>query len=765
MHVRRTSNQLRIVSHSIRNGAFQSRICPVSFTTKSSSCRNSVSKPEQHPGWPSWPTIEKRHGYTHMNKLECIFVVVFAIIAQSIQAFAASYNSSPPVFNVKDPPYNATGDGVTDDSLAIATAISDAAGREVYLPVGTYLIATPRSAINTPSSSVVLVGESRDGAILKVGTNLNPSGVFINLGANCSNSWIRSLTIDGNKANQNAAMNSLFINNGANNCVVQNVRIVNSSAIGIAVGGAKNTIIHDCAVEQSEMQGIWLSTTSNPHNVNTILRNNRVIGFGYDGIQATNDTTIEGNYVAQLQGNAAGIFCPTDHLLNIKILGNTVRQCGAGIDVGGISTGGPNSSGVIISGNTVSENYGGGISSGASGTVFVGNQTNDNGIAISGVFTMEPGVIPDYLAFPGTGYSDGDILTLQGGTFTRPAKFRVKRPGLPPGPLDDNNRLTLVDPGDYSVFPNTTGASISVTGGTGQNARVWYSNVRLSGGGSGYTVGSILQGSNGSMRYPPKFRVEAVSAGAITAFSVLGGGGYSSVPTNSIINVTTISGAGTGATFVAQFANRFQNTPATAVSGLVIGQANSLPNSGCVVTSNTSINSLPPFSPQNAGVLISIASGAGSNWPTNWLIANNNVTGYNGSTNYAINGQFANSFTSAFSGAGIIASNQGYNFPNNQNANYTLSLGDMGKVVWHNSASSHTYTIPANSSVSFPLGCVITVVNYTASGTLTIQPTAPDNIVRGDGVQGIGARTMAPYSVARLTKLTGTIWMIDGTFQ
>lgn len=698
-----------------------------------------------------------------MKKLECILVVAFAIVAQPIRGFAASYNGSPPVFNVKDPPYNATGDGVTDDSLAIANAISDAAGREVYFPAGTYLIATLRSAINNPSTRLVLVGESRDGAILKAGTNLN-AGAFINLGANCSNSWIRSLTIDGNKANQNAAMNSLFINNGANNCVVENIRVLNSAAIGIAIGGTKNTIIQDCSVEQSEMQGIWLSTTSNPHNVNTIIRNNRVIGFGYDGIQATNDTTIEGNYVAQLQGNAAGIFCNTDHLFNIKIIGNTVRQCGAGIDIGGISTGGAKSSGVIISGNIVSENYGGGISSSASGTIIADNQTNDNGIAISGMFTMEPGVIPDYLVFPGTGYTDGDILTLQGGTFTRPAKFRVKRSGLPPGPLDDNNRLTLVDPGDYSVFPNITGASIPVTGGTGQNARVWYSNVRQSSGGSAYTVGSILQGSNGSMRYPPKFRVEAVSGGAITAFSVLGGGGYNSVPASSVINVTTISGAGTGAIFVAQFANRFQNTQATNSSGIGIAQgSNTLPNSGCVVANNTSINSTPGFSPQNVGVVISI--GAGSTWPSNWLIANNNLTGYNGSTNYAINGQFAASFTPNFSGAGLIGLNQGYNSPNNQNGNYTFSLGDMGKVVWHNSASNHTYTIPADSAVSFPLGCVITVVNYTASGTLTIQPTAPDNIVRGDGVSGIGARTMAPYSVARLTKLTGAIWMIDGKFQ
>src|SRR5690349_13564363 len=52
---------------------------------------------------------------------------------------------SLPIFNVKGFPYYARGDGLADDAPPIQAAISDAAaagGGIVYLPPGTYLLAT-----------------------------------------------------------------------------------------------------------------------------------------------------------------------------------------------------------------------------------------------------------------------------------------------------------------------------------------------------------------------------------------------------------------------------------------------------------------------------------------------------------------------------------------------------------------------------------------------------------------------------------------------
>lgn len=55
-------------------------------------------------------------------------------------AFSASATGTEAVINVKDSPYSATGDGTTDDTSAIASAVTAAisAGKPLYFPPGTY---------------------------------------------------------------------------------------------------------------------------------------------------------------------------------------------------------------------------------------------------------------------------------------------------------------------------------------------------------------------------------------------------------------------------------------------------------------------------------------------------------------------------------------------------------------------------------------------------------------------------------------------------
>jgi len=77
------------------------------------------------------------------------------------------------MFNVKNSPYNAVGDGVADDSTAIQTAMNaavNADGGIVYFPSGTYLIETGLS-MPAGEGTVTYLGESSTGSILKQGTS------------------------------------------------------------------------------------------------------------------------------------------------------------------------------------------------------------------------------------------------------------------------------------------------------------------------------------------------------------------------------------------------------------------------------------------------------------------------------------------------------------------------------------------------------------------------------------------------------------------
>jgi hypothetical protein len=99
---------------------------------------------------------------------------------------------------------------------------------------------------------------------------------------------------------------------------------------------------------------------------------------------------------------------------------------------------------------------------------------------------------------------------------------------------------------------------------------------------------------------------------------------------------------------------------------------------------------------------------------------------------------------------------------NSQSAAYTLVLADSGKHVLHPSAdtTARTFTIPANSSVAFPVGTAITFVNQNGAGVVTIAITTDTMRLAGDG--STGSRTLAANGVATAIKITSTEWIISG---
>jgi hypothetical protein len=98
---------------------------------------------------------------------------------------------------------------------------------------------------------------------------------------------------------------------------------------------------------------------------------------------------------------------------------------------------------------------------------------------------------------------------------------------------------------------------------------------------------------------------------------------------------------------------------------------------------------------------------------------------------------------------------------NSQSAAYTLVLADSGKTILHPStdANARTFTIPANGSVAYATGTVLTFINMT-SQVVTIAITTDTMYLAGSGTTG--SRSLAQYGIATAVKIDSTTWLISG---
>ena len=99
---------------------------------------------------------------------------------------------------------------------------------------------------------------------------------------------------------------------------------------------------------------------------------------------------------------------------------------------------------------------------------------------------------------------------------------------------------------------------------------------------------------------------------------------------------------------------------------------------------------------------------------------------------------------------------------NSQSADYTLILADAGKHIFHPAADNNarTFTIPANSSVAYPIGTALTFINM-AVASVTIAITSDTLILSSAGTTG--SRTLATTGSATCIKITSTSWIISGS--
>lgn len=91
--------------------------------------------------------------------------------------------------------------------------------------------------------------------------------------------------------------------------------------------------------------------------------------------------------------------------------------------------------------------------------------------------------------------------------------------------------------------------------------------------------------------------------------------------------------------------------------------------------------------------------------------------------------------------------------------NYACVLSDAGQHIWSNSGL--TVTIPANSSVAYPVGTTLTIMNAQTAGNVTIAITT-DTLYLANTAGTSGSRTLAPLGVSTAIKVGATVWVISG---
>ena len=91
---------------------------------------------------------------------------------------------------------------------------------------------------------------------------------------------------------------------------------------------------------------------------------------------------------------------------------------------------------------------------------------------------------------------------------------------------------------------------------------------------------------------------------------------------------------------------------------------------------------------------------------------------------------------------------------------YTFVLADHGKYVTASNASAQTYTIPLNSSVAFPVGCNIDLIQIGA-GQVTVQG-AGGVTVYSTGATAATPKARVQYSAITLKKIATDTWHAIG---
>jgi hypothetical protein len=322
--------------------------------------------------------------------------------------------------------------------------------------------------------------------------------------------------------------------------------------------------------------------------------------------------------------------------------------------------------------------------------------------------------------------------------------------------LDGSGYLAVAQ-GGTGLGSGTSGGVLyySASGTLASSAALAASSIVV-GGGAGVAPSTVTTGTG-------VVTALGVNTGSAGAFVVNGGAlgtptsgdlsNCTNIPVNQATGTLAVANGGTGITSFGTGVATWLGTPssanlATAVTdetgsgSLVFATSPSLTTPTLGVASATSINKVAITAPATSATL-TIADGK-------------TLTSSNTITLAATNDSQTYTLPAATCNIGYLEVPQ-----NSQSAAYTAVLADSGKQIFHPSTddNARTFTIPANSSVAYPIGTVITFINQI--NTLTIAITSDTMTLAGTSTTG--SRTLAVNGIATAIKVGSTNWLISGT--
>lgn len=248
------------------------------------------------------------------------------------------------IFNVQN--FGAKGDGITDDTAAIQSAIDAAAaagGGQVYMPTGTYIVSggeEPSDGCLMLKSNVYLYGDGMGATTVQVadGSDTKITGVIRSAyGEETHDFGVSNLTIDGNRDSTTGKIDGWF--NGYipgeagydSNVTLDSVEIKDCSGYGFDPHEQTvNMVIRNSVSHGNGLDGFVADFLSNSTFENNVAYDNDRHGFNI--VTSTHDFTMTNNVAYDNGGNGIVVQRGSEDIpspSNITIIGGEVYGNGA----------------------------------------------------------------------------------------------------------------------------------------------------------------------------------------------------------------------------------------------------------------------------------------------------------------------------------------------------------------------------------------------------------------------------------------------------